>query len=204
MTLSQEAIDKSLVELSHVGIAIRQSARTSETTRARRFVSTHHDLSSFEALSFLALETLYPNAQESLLLQLGKSMVDRYARLLFRGPRHLILKTDIRRQTSDSGEVSLLNSSSGDNLFAAQNSSLIPLHRASTMAPSSVDGNRFREKHRMGQTPRSRSGTTVILKKTCEPPVPRFNEGDEIQCQWCFANITEELVEAGRWSTLGR
>ena len=213
MTLSLGAIDESLVELSQVGIAIRQSSRTTETVRARRFASAHLDLSSFEALAFLALETLYPNAPESLLVQLGKSMVDRYAHLLFRAPRHDILKRDIRRQAPDPAPAPPINRLAVEDPQPAQNHGVTEQsvnlaerqHIASpTIAPSSIDLNRFQEKFRIAQTPRSRSGTTVILAKTHEPPIPRFDDNGEVQCRWCFTDIGQNLVEDGRWSALGR
>jgi len=213
MTLSLGAIDESLVELSQVGIAIRQSSRTTETIRARRFASGHLDLSPFEALAFLALETLYPNAPESLLVQLGKSMVDRYAHLLFRAPRHDILKRDIRRQAPDPAPAPSINRLNVEYPQPAQNNDVAEQsvnlaesqHRAlPTIPPSSVDWNRFQEKLRTAQTPRSRSGTTVILAKTHEPPIPRFDDSGEVQCRWCFTNIGQNLVKDGRWSTIGR
>jgi hypothetical protein len=213
MTLSLGAIDESLVELSQVGIAIRQSSRTTETVRARRFASEHLDLSSFEALAFLALETLCPNAPESLLVQLGKSMVDRYARLLFRAPRHDILKGDIRRQAPDSAAAPPINRLNVEDPQPAQNIGVTEQsvnlaerqHRAPpTIALSSVDWNRFQGELRIGQAPRSRSGTTVILAKTHEPPIPHFDDSGEVQCQWCFTDIGQNLVKDGRWSTLGR
>ncbi|EWC48473.1 hypothetical protein DRE_02242 [Drechslerella stenobrocha 248] len=109
VTISLEAIDESLTELSQVGIAIRQSSKTSETVRARRFVAGHANLRSYEALTFITLETLYPNAPESLLAQLSRSMVDRYARLLFRAPRNEVLKGDIRKSKSEVAPVGLAN-----------------------------------------------------------------------------------------------
>jgi hypothetical protein len=213
MTLSLGAIDESLVELSQVGIAIRQASRTTETVRARRFASAHLDLSSFEALAVLALETLYPNASESLLVQLGKSMVDRYAHLLFRAPRHDILKRDIRRQAPDPAPAPPINRLNVQDPQPAQNNGVTKQsvnlaerqHRARpTIALSSVDWNRFQEKLRIAQTPRSRSGTTVILAKAYEPPIPRFDDSGKVQCRWCFADIGQNLVKNGRWNTLGR
>jgi hypothetical protein len=213
INLSLGAIDEALVELSQVGIAIRQSSGTTETIRARRFASEFLDLSSIETLAVLALETLYPNATESLLVQLGKSVVDRYARLLFRARRQGSLKRDIRRQLPDPSVAPLINPRNVEYPQPIQNSGIVgrPVnlaegqhHALPTIALSSVDLDRFQDNLRMGQTPKSRSGTTVILEKTHEPPIPHFDGSGEVKCRWCLKDIGQSLVKDGHWTKEGR
>ncbi len=216
-TVSLVAIDESLAELSQVAITIRQSSRMTETVRARNFASGDRDLSqalnSFEALAFLALETLYPNAPDSLLFQLGRSMVDRYARLLLRAPRHSTLKKDIRRQLPDPSSAPNTDYTQAGGRQPAQHvavaeqiEQLAGTQRSvpPTVALSSVDLSRFQEKSRLIQTAKSRSGTTAILAKTQEPPVPHPDDDENLQCEWCFTALPPNLVNDGRWTTLGR
>lgn len=210
VTVALEAIDECLMELSHVGIAIRQSARATETTRARRSVAGHHYLTSFEAVTFLAVETLYPNAPQSLQLQLSKSMVDRYARLLFRASRHGLLKTDIRKQTAAEGLATRGGESNIETQEGSGSGKSFKLserqHQSSpTVAPTSVDLSGFLDIRKNVRHSKSRSGTTTaILGKTPEPPVPQFDGKEEVRCQWCFINIEQSLVNKGRWTISGR
>ncbi|KAK2849628.1 hypothetical protein FQN49_005573 [Arthroderma sp. PD_2] len=217
MALCLDAIDESLVELGQVGMAIRQSSRTTEIVRARRFASEHQDLSSFEALTFLALETLYPNAPESLITQLSRNMVDRHSRLLLRASRHNALKKDIRRHAPNlATDDSLAPSGSRPNVDNLQYAQRIDTTSQSfniaetqyivppTIAPTSLYLDKFHRKLNEPQAPRSRMGTTVILQRTPEPPVPHFDGNGEAQCRWCFSNIRQNLVKDGRWSSLGR
>ena len=216
-TVSLDAIDESLAELSQVAIAIRQSSKTTETVRARNFASGDRDLShalnSFETLAFLALETLYPNAPDSLLLQLGRSMADRYARLLLREPRHSTLKKDIRRQfpgpssASDTEYTHAGGQQPAQNVDVAEQIGQLAGRQRRvppTVALSSVDWSRFQEKLRLLQTAKSRSGTTAILAKTHEPPVPHPDDDGNLRCEWCFTVLPPDLVNDGRWTSLGR
>lgn len=205
-TISLEAIDESLTELSQVGIAIRQSSRMSETVRARMFAE-HLDVSSFEALAFLALETLYPNAPESLLDQLGRSMVDRYIRILFRAPRQNTLKRDLRQHAPSPASPSSIRIPTQNSGATAQSVVVAAGEHGETrtIELSSIDKSRFKHEFRIAQTPRSRSGTTIILANTHEPPIPRFDDTQKTQCQWCFTSISQNVVvNDGRWSALGR
>lgn len=209
--VSLEAIDESIEELSHVGIAIRHSSRRTETERARRFVIDHPKLISFEAWSILVVETLYPNAPESLVIQLGQSIVDRYARLLFRAPRHDVLKKDTRRRTRDATPSPLQDQQEGGDL--QPNSDInerlvtrtgVQHHEPPTIALTSVDLNNFQDKLKSTPTGRSRSGTTVVLAGTREPPIPQFDDSGNAQCEWCFSKITQNFVKDSHWNKIGR
>src|SRR5690348_3107505 len=71
-------IAESIFRLNKLGIAIKQSSRSTATARARRFAAQHLDLDAFEETAYDALEILYPNAPETLRQQLCNAMTDRY------------------------------------------------------------------------------------------------------------------------------
>jgi hypothetical protein len=205
-----EAIDEALEELGHVGVAIRQSSKTTETARARNFVSDRPEMLTFEILCFVALETLHPNAPASLLQQLCDSMVNRYARHLFRAPRQEALEQDTRRPPPVSPEqrtvITLRPKTAAGVTVPEQLSHPVEArdYVRPVIPPSSMDSVRFQEHLRVARTPRSRSGTTVVLGKTHEPPIPLFDDSGQTRCEWCFRLIDQNLIEDGHWSSSGR
>ncbi|RDW89523.1 hypothetical protein BP6252_01555 [Coleophoma cylindrospora] len=214
--LTLKAIRESLHELSQVGIAIRQSSTTPETVRARKFIrcSRAEQLKeiSFEKLSLIALGSLYPNAPRSLLIQLGKSMVDRRARHLLRKSRHETLKHDVRSHAvePEATEQTPLSSAGSKSITlppqtpAAQK--LAPPSAAgqeSIIAPSTFHPSQFAAKRKTASSAIPKHGTTMVLASKNAPPVPNFEKGEETICQWCFKTISRSLLENGGWSKLG-
>lgn len=219
MAVAHEAIDESLHELNQVGIGIRSSARTTETARARRYAAMRLDLTMFEGVACLAVETLFPNAPESLQTQLSRSMVDRYSRLLYRANRRNILNTDSRKQTVDLGtpliDLTVKTAIAEQQHFTATESSnhnlavLTLLGRElptpSTFAPTSLDSKVFQDRLDRLQMPKSRAGaTTTALGDTHEPAIPEYQGSPHVACRWCFASIPASFVENGRWTSAGR
>ena len=217
LDVAHEAIDEALAELSQVGIAIRRSGRTTETARARDDAAAHPDLAVFEATAFLAVETLYPNAPETLQAQLSRSMVDRYARLLYRATRRGILSTDSRKQVAqleeplDSTALQPENTNvkppttqhSGDLALPKLSDGQIP--SPSNFVPTSLDSKSFRDRLHRLHLPRSRAGaTTAVLGQSHEPPIPQYEGNLGITCRWCFESIPQSLVENGHWTPDGR
>ncbi|KAF2691769.1 hypothetical protein K458DRAFT_398181 [Lentithecium fluviatile CBS 122367] len=204
-----DVVNEALVELSQIGIAIRQSSKVTETVRARNYAADHFDLSLLETLSWVALETLYPNAPESLLRNLCEDMVNRYARLKFRAPRHQALKKDTRQEVPNlpTSSPKVEKSVSTPNIPATG-----PLpnpkqgkHRgAPSIVLSSLNSHQFQSNLHNVRMSRSQPGTTVILGKTHEPPLPQFDKTGQAQCSWCFNQIGPNLVKDGHWSSLGR
>lgn len=208
-----EAIGEALEDMSHVGLAIRNSSKTTETARARKFVADRPELFTFELLCFIALEKIYPNAPESLLQQLGESMADRYARHLYRAPRQKALDQDIRRPPGASETPQRNTDTSRQESAAlvpppASEQPSQPVEELDYVPPiiplSSADSSRFNNYLRVYRTPKSRSGTTIVLGRTREPPVPLFDDRGEAQCEWCFRDIYQHLVEDGHWNASGR
>ncbi|KAM5344483.1 hypothetical protein ACJ41O_013019 [Fusarium nematophilum] len=76
-----------MMSLNKIALAIRQSSRSSAITLARNFATTNRALDDLEDLVLIALETLYPNAPESLRKQLCDTMTDRYSRIEYNAYR---------------------------------------------------------------------------------------------------------------------
>jgi hypothetical protein len=203
-----EAISETLENLSHIGIAIRKSSKSTETARARQYVSERTETQTFETLCFIALEALHPDAPESLHQQLCDSMVNRYARHLFRAPRQKILDQDTR-QPSETPFVQHLDTLHAEGTAIVpvsvleQPSCTIDRQDSTPLAIplSSIDSSRFDHQLRSAQTPRSRSGTTVVLSKMHEPPIP---DSEQTCCEWCFGKLDRRFVEGENWTDLGR
>jgi hypothetical protein len=219
LDVAHDAIDEALAELSQVGIAIRRSGRTTETIRARQYAATHPDLAMFEATAFLAVETLYPNAPESLQAQLSRSMVDRYARLFYRASRRGILSTDSRKhatqleQSLDSNASPSQPQSTNVKPPTIQHSRDFAPPRLpggqipapSDFIPTSLDSKSFRARLDRLRSPRSRAGaTTAVLEQTHEPPIPQYDGNLSATCRWCFQIIPQSFVANGQWTPEGR
>ncbi|KAK6352239.1 hypothetical protein TWF730_009069 [Orbilia blumenaviensis] len=211
-------IDEALTELNQIAVAIRKASTTTETTRARIHASEHSDtidLDGFETLCILALEILYSDAPESLILQLGQSMADRYARLALRKSRHENLKMDVRRPHPEIPNIatpyfSVSSSDPTPSLPVAPTAtaapSLNPVERRDQPPPTvtSADPSLFQMHLKAIQIPKSRPGTTVIMAETHEPRILLFQGTSDRRCQWCFNDIGLGLVKDGRWTAFGR
>lgn len=86
-------IEDAISRLNKLAIAIRQSSRSTAIRRARKFAAENADLSGFEQIARAALESLYPNAPESLRIHLCNTITDRYAKLEFLKHKHGQLET---------------------------------------------------------------------------------------------------------------
>lgn len=61
------SIKEAISKLNKLAISIRQSSRSIATIRTRRYAAENLDLSRFENISSVSLESLYPNAPDGLL-----------------------------------------------------------------------------------------------------------------------------------------
>ena len=218
VAIAHEAIDESLAELSQVGISILNSAKTTETTCARRHAATRLDSATFENVTSLAVETLFPNAPESLQAQLGRSMVDRYSRLLYRASRRNNLNTDSRNKAADlqrspirsTAETTVAEQQQLSTAGTNQNPAVLTLlggrlPTASTFTPTALDSEASRRRLGRFQPPTSRAGaTTTGLGDTHDPPIPDYQNNPHVACQWCFASIPASFVENEHWTSAGR
>lgn len=210
LKLALEAIDESLGQLSHVGISIRESSKTTETTRARRFVSIHHEALGFEAIAVKAIATLYPNAPMGLQSQLSRSIVDRYARIVYRAPRQDVFKTDTRKRhgvfhsTPNMLPSSTEQIQSQEILAGILSGAHVPQAQP-TIDLTSIHMSVFRKRHGGMPLAHSRSdATTSILRDGQEPPVPQPDSAGKRTCYWCFLDLPASYVEDGKWTSIGR
>ncbi|OAL57234.1 hypothetical protein IQ07DRAFT_627111 [Pyrenochaeta sp. DS3sAY3a] len=209
-----ESIEETLEDLSRVAFAIRKSGKVTETARARAFTSERPEVDAYEVLCSISLELLFQNAPESLLLQLCQSMVNRYARHLFRAPRQRVLDQDLRQPArSDTLRKDLIPAAdillptSFDTPIHSRNETRSTLANAPISSIDSVKFQNYRSQQnilKVHKSSNSRSGTTIILGNIKEPPIPSFEGKLQTQCEWCFRPLGREVVENGKWSAIGR
>ncbi|KAH7308886.1 hypothetical protein B0I35DRAFT_463803, partial [Stachybotrys elegans] len=93
-----ESIRKSINELDRLAIHIRQSSISSLDVRVKAFGARKlSDISFYEARATFAMNSLYPEASDSLRRHLSKSMAQRYTRLLYWQSHDKKLRADRRR-----------------------------------------------------------------------------------------------------------
>ena len=206
--LAVSSIDRTLMQLSHVGYSIRNSSRTTETTRARRFVAVHHDMSLFETTAFQAIAILFSRAPDALQSLLGRSMVDRYARVLYRTRRQDGLSSDGRHQVSGP-MTTLLKRNSATN-FQVKLRSTVDIQIAApralpTLELTSVHTSEFRKRLQSPAGPKFDSGVTTVLLQHCQEPVlPPLRSEDGRTCRWCSKTLGLHEIEKDRWTVRGR
>jgi hypothetical protein len=222
------SIEESITRLNKLGIAIRASARSTITARARRFASQNPKLTrlrEFEDRAYLALQSLYPNAPESLRQQLVAAMTDRYAKLQYESyrmgidathpePSALAASPSIHGQKSTEGgpaDYHTVKSSSKQYATAHhQERRGIPVGiPASSIETRLLHANL--EKAAL-TAPGTKSAKTITVHTTRprEPPIPKFEDGkDYPPCEWCFQVINRSFIRARKngyieWSNEGR
>ncbi len=96
------AVEDTLARLNRLGFTIHQAFSGMIEAKVLRFAGCV-DLRSFAAASQAMVQRLYPNANQSLQLYLGKTMVDRYSAILFAKDREGKLQS--RRHESSLGSM---------------------------------------------------------------------------------------------------
>jgi hypothetical protein len=208
ITYHSEAIDEALEGLSNVSVAIQQSSRVTETVLAKRLMSNRPDSHHFELLCYLVLENLYPSAPESLLFQLRESMVNRYARHLYRGPVQDALERDTRHQpesqSSHHSPIRVLESRSHET--PQERPKMLMSQQTSLLAPPtlpSIRSSQFSRNFKAAQNIIQPTPTLVNYGKVYGPPIPVFDDSGKARCAYCFQMISKNLVENGEWNALG-
>ena len=211
-----EAIDQALEQLSLVANAIHRASRTTEEHRARRHIDAYdpYELDLFEVTSYSALRRLYPNAVESLLVQIAESMVNRYAVLRYRADRYFQTGFSSKRRIEDTHSAQadtipkLPESSVSGNDTNVKTAGRRTVKIA--LPPASIDSAKFREQMARPRMPNSRAGSTVKLSGICEPSVPLKSLEDlhQTRCPWCFRVLRQayfkEIDGKIEWSHIGR
>lgn len=215
-------IQDSMTRLNKLALTIRQSSRSAAITLARNYATANADLDDLEHLVSIALETLYPNAPESLRKQLCDTMTDRYAKLEYNAYRQGKSQARPLRRLEPGGGTT----ARGDKGQARASSMVFPstslkdpyheqedtqaLEQTRQRKPlSSIDTRLLRENlgHDHIPTPQSRRTLSVYQADDGlhEPPPPRFEDGGtHTECEWCHEMIDRSLLRDQSWSDLGR
>lgn len=224
---SFSGIEESITRLNKLGIAIRSSSRSTTTARARRFASQNPQLTrlrKFEEIAYLALQSLYPNASESLRQQLVAAMTDRYTKLQYESYRrrndltHSQQSAEARspsnrdQNTKEGGRVDQTMESSSEQYSTTH--PLKPPDIRIGIPASSIDTTLLHANLEKAAptAPETRSAKTMTIHTTRlrEPPVPNFEGGKEyVSCQWCFQDIDRSFIRVSQdghieWSNKGR
>ncbi|KAJ8117108.1 hypothetical protein OPT61_g1615 [Boeremia exigua] len=208
-----KAIAESLKELSRIGDAIRQSSRTPEVIRAGIYAAKHLDIDSYETLSVISLQTMYPQAAEGLVTRLTESMVNRYAVIRFREFRQGVLSNDTRalRHRKPSNTQDTKDEPTKPPVRLDETSTLMkrpiehPLVVQSNVAPTSLNEERLRENLEQRSFPVVQRGTTIALPRSKAPPRPLLYDknGIELPCPWCSKKVGRELITKNKWTPVG-
>ncbi|KAF3089211.1 hypothetical protein TWF102_009704 [Orbilia oligospora] len=216
-----EDIETSLARLSHLGTMIRKYSTTSRTARIRTFAE-QSNLSAFENLARLAVNTLYPGANESLRIQLTRSMFETCASVLYKRshqqrmntsrliqePRTPTVNEKLQETASHTEKMRTLSISDPLSLGlqksphrANQNGESIALESA----PSALDSLRTKVLKKLLDPPskiESDCGiSSVQVGKVTYPRPPQTGDSDYRTCEWCLKLHPRSLFEdTKRWS----
>ena len=215
-------IAESISRLNKLGIAIRQSSRSTATARARRFAVQHLDLDAFEETAYDALEILYPNAPETLRQQLCNAMADRYVKHQYEAYR--LGKSNIQypsKAIQSDGQDNMMQlednmqppeiqpSGEGDTPNLASDQST---RRAGAFDPfraSTIDTRLLHQNAVAAITSASRPPRTLSVfnenDRQNEPQPPKFENGkDWTDFEWRFQLIDRSFIDGNGWSDAGR
>lgn len=211
---SLQAISGAIQRLNHLGIAIRQSSVTGQTTKTRKFAETF-DFTSFEQVAYLSLKSLYTDASEGLLEQLTRSMTETYARFLLRKSRQERLQVPRAQPQTPILLHSILEQPAADadvgstmdlEMQVPQPSEYFPAKalRSPPQAvrmlphsePTSVDAQEVKRKFKKMLNPSVTNKTMSILANQVD--YPRSAKGS-LTCDWCFRPLPADSLEGVKW-----
>ncbi|KAF4944628.1 hypothetical protein FGADI_12566 [Fusarium gaditjirri] len=215
-------IKDSLKSLNKIAINIRQSSRSYALTLARNFATSNRSLEDLEELILISLESLYPNAAESLREQICNTLTDRYARLEYSA----YINGKSRPKSSEQAQGGEAPKSSKIEDEAVRQNSVVS--RSKTVEFDHIQKKIQDESPNLQQKPLSSLDTGLIRqsfdnehiksaqsKRTLsvyesdghlyEPEPPKFEAGEaEVQCNWCNELLDRSNVRNNRWSNIGR
>ncbi|KGO46778.1 hypothetical protein PEX2_018610 [Penicillium expansum] len=212
---SLEAISGAIERLNHLGIAIRQSSVTSQTTKIRKFAETH-DFTSFEEIAYLSLKALYADASDSLLEQLTQYMTETNAQFLRRKSRQEQLQAPrsqprtsrplypIAEQpaadTDNGSPIDLEMEEPPPSTSLTAKALRSPQRQAVRMLPhsepTSVDTQEVKNKFKKMLSPSLRDKTMSILANQVD--YPRSAKGS-LTCEWCFSPLQTDSLKGVKW-----
>lgn len=206
-------VDDTLKRLTRLGVTIRQSSHSRIDERAKKFASDS-DLEAFSHFCAAAIQFLYPRTHQSLKNHLGKSMTDRYARLLFLNSRKN--KLGVRRDPmTDISPIhktpDILPSSSIHVTQPARvlrNLVLKNLVQASNTASesdlSSVNIQQIRARLKQPDEPSvaSRKTKSLQVNQGSYPKLPDPRTGRIFTCEWCSEPLNKATLSESDWRSV--
>ncbi|KAF3313581.1 hypothetical protein TWF173_005874 [Orbilia oligospora] len=212
-----EDIETSLARLSHLGTMIRKYSTTSRTARIRSFAE-QSNLSAFENLARLAVDTLYPGANESLRIQLTRSMFETCASVLYKRshqqrmntprliqePRTSTVNEELQETASHTEKMRTLSISDLGLRKSPQRANQTGESMTLESAPSALDSLRTKVLKKLLDPPskiESDCGiSSVQVGKVTYPRPPQTGDSDYLTCEWCLKLHPHSLFEdTKRW-----
>lgn len=207
-----EGISEAIERLNHIGIAIRQSSVTSQTTKARQFAETFN-FTSFEEAAYLAMKSMYGAASEELLQFLSRSMTETYALFCRRKARQDKLETPRARgqmlvPLSTISEELIPGTDAVDldvSRFRDDSTTMIPRAQPQPRPiprnmlrsePTSMDSQEVNARMKKVMSPSIKGKAASILFSQAEYPRPAK---DSRTCDWCFSPLQDDAFEGDKW-----
>ncbi|EXL91182.1 hypothetical protein NOF04DRAFT_18091 [Fusarium oxysporum II5] len=215
-------IKDSLKSLNKLAITIRQSSRSYALTLARNFATMNRSLEDLEELILTSLETLYPNAPESLREHICNTLTDRYARLEYSAYINDKSSSKSLKQAQGgeapmrpkieeeaTGQTSVISRSKTVEFDYVQKKTQEENPNLQQKPLSSLDTGLLRQRFNNEHIKSSRSKRTLSVYESdghlYEPKPPKFEAGEaEVQCEWCNELLDRSVVRNNRWSNIGR
>lgn len=204
-------VDDTLNRLNRLGVTIRQSSRPKIDEKARK-LAEEHGLKPFIDLCTAAVQLLYPGAHQSLKDYLGKSMTDRYARVLLLNSRQKRLGTR-REPRTEQPPIPTFDSLPKPSSTPVDQPSTVMrrmvlrnLARASNIPSqsdlSSIDIQRIRARLRPPDEPSVMSQKTMSVRvnQGNYPKQPDTSkDGTIFTCEWCSEPLNKKTLSESDW-----
>jgi len=211
------AVEATLSRLNRLGVTIRQASRGRIDVKVKTFAA-NLDTRPFADAAQVVVQTLYPNAHQSLREYLGKTMTERYAAILYL--RHRREKLQSRRPLNSpfagpqlptigegvqagKGRLPPVHDFFGKGPAASQPFTKIP-YAGSQSDLSTVNTKLLR--HALQRTANfeapteRRTGTSSVqVSQGNYPGLPRGKEGNYITCEWCTKAIDKRVTNEADW-----
>lgn len=215
-------IKDSLKSLNKLAITIRQSSRSYALTLARDFATSNRSLEDLEELVLISLETLYPNAPESLREHICNTLTDRYARLEYSAYINGKSRSKSSKQAQGGeapmrpkiedeaiGQTSVISRSNTVEFDHIQKNTQEESPNLQQKPLSSLDTGLLRQSFNNEHIKTSQSKRTLSVYESdghlYEPKPPKFEAGEaKVPCEWCNELLDRSVVRNNRWSNIGR
>ncbi|KAF5702071.1 hypothetical protein FMUND_13624 [Fusarium mundagurra] len=204
-TAALAGIRDSLKSLNKIAISIRQSSRSYALTLARNFATSHRNLEDLEELVLTSLETLYPNAPESLREHICNTLTDRPPK---QPPGGEAIPSPINDQEPVQ-QSSIISRSKTVEFDHIQKRTQENSPNFQQKPLSSLDTGLLRQSFNNEKIKSSQSKRTLSVYESDgnlhEPEPPKFEDGEaQVQCEWCYELLDRSVVRNNKWSNIGR